>query len=108
MMVDAPGPGYLLPALFQAVAGHSVRNAPEGLRSRLSGKRIPAQQRLLSQVVAAGRFVGYVIPGPAIEEVILPFMSHMVSRRACTVKRLIKEIQELLLVSHGQSERLLK
>ncbi len=35
-------------------------------------------------------------------------MPHTVSRGARTVKRLIKELQELLLMAQGQSQRLLK
>lgn len=109
VMDDSPRPGQFLPSAFLAAAGQSVRNPPEGLGARLSGKRVPTQQRLLSKVIAAPRrFIGYVIPGPAAEDMVLPCRAHTVSRAACTVERLTKQIQELLLVSRGHPERLVK
>ena len=62
VMNNSPRTGQFLPSAFLAAAGQSVRNPPVGLGSRLAGKRIPTQQRLLSEVIAARWFVG--CPGP--------------------------------------------
>src|SRR5919205_527811 len=84
LVVHAPWPGNFLPGLFEPAAGKLIRNPAESLRSCVPGKCKPPQQGLLPEVIAAGWFYGhlggYVVAGPAIQDLVFPFWGHCVSR----------------------------